>query len=121
MQLEEFYEAIGGNYQEVKRRIPSDSAIQRFVIKFLDDKSYETLREAVEKRDYEEAYKAVHTLKGVSQNLGSKRLGTSAAELSSFLRNANADEIDEEHYQELRQQVFKDYEDVAKAIRDLQG
>ena len=121
MELEKFYESVGGDYKEVRRRIPSDDAIQRFVTKFPNDQSYEKLRQAVEKKDYEEAYRAVHTLKGTSQNLGFKRLGASASELSAFLRNVNPDEMDEERYEELKCQVFKDYEEVAKASRNLQG
>ena len=57
MELEKFYESVGGDYKEVRRRIPSDDAIQRFVTKFPNDQSYEKLRQAVEKKDYEEAYR----------------------------------------------------------------
>ena len=37
MTLQELYTEIGGDYNEVRGRLPSDKFIQKFVLKFLDD------------------------------------------------------------------------------------
>ena len=69
MQLEECYESFGGSYKDVKLRLVKDELISRLVIKFLADQSYDKLVAAMEQKDYGEAFRSVHTLKGVSQNL----------------------------------------------------
>lgn len=120
MKLEECYDSFGGSYQDVKRRIQKDEAIQRFVIKFLKEESYEKLSKAMAAEDYEEAFKAAHTLKGISQNLSFKRLGDSACELTGFLRNKKPEEVDREQCEKLWQQVESDYGEVVSAIRSLQ-
>ena len=57
MQLQDFYEMLGGSYQEIKERLQSDELILRLTFKFLNDKSYENLCRAVEEEDYEEAFR----------------------------------------------------------------
>ncbi len=48
MTLQELYVEIGGDYAEVRGRLPSDKFIQKFVLKFVDDKSYELLLSSLE-------------------------------------------------------------------------
>ena len=43
LDLQEFYYACEGNYQDVKARLIKEELIQRLVIKFLDDDTYEKL------------------------------------------------------------------------------
>ena len=45
MTIEECYQELGGNYAEVCTRLPSPRLVEKFVGKFLDDRSYETLVE----------------------------------------------------------------------------
>lgn len=70
MTLKEFYAAVGGDYDATLNRIPKESMVLRFVKKYADDKTYAQLTEAVGKQDWETAFRASHTLKGVAQNLG---------------------------------------------------
>lgn len=60
---------MGGDYQEVISRLRSDRLVQKFVLKFLDDKSFELFCSSMESKNYEEAFRAVHTIKGICQNL----------------------------------------------------
>ena len=41
MTLQECYAAMGGNYEEVLGRLRSDRLIQKFVMKFVNDSSYQ--------------------------------------------------------------------------------
>ena len=41
MTLQECYEALGGDYQDVISRLRSDRLVQKFVLKFLDDSSFD--------------------------------------------------------------------------------
>ena len=67
---QEFYAAVGGDYDATLNRIPKESMVLRFVKKYADDKTYAQLTEAVKAQDWETAFRASHTLKGVAQNLG---------------------------------------------------
>ena len=49
MTIQECYEAIGGNYEDVLRRLPSEALIRKFTLKFLEDQSYIQLKQALEK------------------------------------------------------------------------
>ena len=74
MTIQECYEAIGGNYEDVLRRLPSEALIRKFTLKFLEDQSYPLLKQSLGDNNYEEAFRGAHTLKGVCQNLSFDRL-----------------------------------------------
>ena len=40
MELKEVYEKIGGDYDDVVRRLMGEKLVRKFLLKFLDDKSY---------------------------------------------------------------------------------
>lgn len=82
MTLQECYAAMGGNYEEVLGRLRSDRLIQKFVLKFVDDGSYQLLLDSMASQNYEDAFRAAHTIKGVCQNLGLTRLLNSSSQLS---------------------------------------
>lgn len=86
MTLEEFYARIGGNYQETLRRLPSEKMIRKFVGKYVADPSYQELDAALAKKDWEAAFRAAHTLKGVAQNLGLDQLQRVSSALTEALR-----------------------------------
>lgn len=114
MTLQECYAMIGGNYEEVSARLHSDRLVRKFVLKFLDDKSYELLCTSMAKKDYDEAFRAAHTIKGVCQNLGFTRLLESSSQLSDALRHGWTPEADA-----LIGQVEEDYRTTAAAIREF--
>jgi hypothetical protein len=90
MTLNECYEAMGANYQEVQGRLRTDERISRFLMKFPRDPSYEQLCDAMAKKDAPEAFRASHTLKGVSQNLSLTQLYRSADTLCEALRGKDS-------------------------------
>lgn len=120
MQLEECYESFGGSYEDVKSRLVKDELISRLVIKFLADQSYARLVSAMEQKDYGEAFRSVHTLKGVSQNLSFDQLSQSTHQLTEALRRWESEPVDEKNCEQLFIQVSADYTAVTDAIRRLQ-
>ena len=86
MTLKEFYAAVGGDYDATLNRIPKESMVLRFVKKYADDKTYAQLTEAVKAQDWETAFRASHTLKGVAQNLGFDGLYRAAFALTEEMR-----------------------------------
>ena len=70
MTTTELYGQIGGDYEDVLKRLNSDITVKRFVIKFLKDESFEKLCIAMAERNADNAFRAAHTLKGICLNLG---------------------------------------------------
>ena len=116
MTLKECYTALEGDYEEVIARLRSEKLVQKFVLKFLNDKSHELLVTSMETKNYEEAFRAAHTIKGVCQNLSFTRLYESSHILTENLRTGYGDETDG-----LVQRVEKDYQQTIAAIKDLQA
>lgn len=112
MTLQECYAALGGDYDEVIGRLRSERMVQKFVLRFLDDKSYELLCGSMESGNYEEAFRAAHTIKGVCQNLSFTALYRSSALLCEDLRNGSATP----QTAQLAAQVREDYRRTVDAI-----
>lgn len=69
MTIEELYESIGANYKDAIERLVSEKFITKYIIKFLEDDSYNNLMTAwKEHKSDEEMFRAAHTLKGVCLN-----------------------------------------------------
>lgn len=114
MTLKECYTEIGGDYADVMERIPSEKFVYKFLQRFMDDPSYASLCEAMERQDVEEAFRAVHTLKGVCQNLGITQLYESSCVLTELLRTGSL------YGTNLAMcHVAEDYEVTVQAIRKL--
>lgn len=119
MTLQECYSIIG-NYNEVMKRLPRETMVIKFIMKFLDDKSYELLMTSIENSDYKSAFMASHTIKGVCQNLSFTRLYNSSHLITEALRDENPDIS---LISELAGKVREDYEitvNAIKAFRDEQ-
>lgn len=89
MTLEELYQETGGNYQEIMERLRTEERIRKFVLLFLKDTSYQTFLHGLEQGNTQEAFRAVHTLKGVCMNLSFDSLYQISSEITEFLREGN--------------------------------
>ena len=67
MTLQEFYDRIGGDYKATISRLPSEALIKKFVLKYPGDPSFNQLKDALAAQDWELAFRASHTLKGVAR------------------------------------------------------
>ena len=114
MSLQECYKALEGDYEGVASRLRSEKMIRKFVLKFLNDASYQPT--SLEEKNYEEAFRASHTIKGVCQNLGFTRLGDSSSSLTDALRDGWSDGAEA-----LVEKVKADYELTVNAIRILEA
>lgn len=115
MTIQECYTALHGDYEDVLSRLRSDRLVQKFMFKFLDDPSYDTLCRAMAAKDREEAFRAAHTIKGVCQNLSFTKLYRSADALCEALRNEWAPDAEA-----LAERVHADYQITVSAIRNFQ-
>ena len=96
-------------------RLTSERMVQKFVLKFLNDGSYDLLLRSMAEENWQEAFRAAHTIKGVCQNLDFTRLYRSSSQLSEALRNGFTPEAPA-----LAEQVKEDYARTTAAIRAFQ-
>lgn len=91
MTIEECYKRMGANYQDVIKRLPSVSMIEKFALKFREDTSFQELETALNEKQVDLAFRAAHTLKGVCMNLGFDHLYKPSFEITESLRASNLD------------------------------
>lgn len=114
MNINECYQAMGADYEEVFGRLRNERLITKFVLKFPGDPSFSLLQSTLEEKNVEEAFRAAHTLKGVAQNLGFTPLYEATATLTEVLRAGNLPEDDN-----MMNAVAKEYERTVAAIEQL--
>lgn len=114
MNIEEFYKKLGGDYSEVAARLPSLALVEKFVGKFLQDKSFDDLSASMKIGNRKGAFSASHTLKGVCANLGFAALKTSSSKLCEELRG-EGEVISDTAYM-LMNDVERDYAVTIQAI-----
>ncbi len=118
MTLQECYAALGGDYNEAMGRLRSERLVQKFVLKFLNDGSYQLLCDSLAAGDREEAFRAAHTIKGVCANLAFNTLLDSSEALTEALRDGRPAQAGEE---DLIARVKADYDRAYQAIQAFQG
>lgn len=92
MTLESCYAHMDGDYADVLRRMGSEERVKRFLLKFTLDPSFGLLCDAMAAQDAAAAFRAAHSLKGISANLGLAKLYRASDVLSEALRGASFDE-----------------------------
>lgn len=117
MTVEECYNAFGGDYQDAFSRLRSDERLVKYLLKAKDDGSFKLLKEALDARNMEEAFRAAHTIKGVCLNLSITVLGQSSQKITEALRGRV--EYGEDLIP-LYEEVRKDYENFAQCVEKLQ-
>lgn len=116
MNLNECYKNLGGDFDAVLGRLRSEKMIEKFIFKFLDDRSFSELSSALASKNVQEAFRAAHTLKGVCQNLSFTLLGASAEQITETLR---AGEL--ERAFEFFKMLSEDYDKTANAINEYRA
>lgn len=116
MTVRECYAALGADFEGTLGRLCSEKLVQRFALKFLADGSYAALQKAMEEENYEEAFRASHTLKGVGANLGFTKLYEVSDVLTEALRDGQKPADDS-----LMGQVTAEYERMVALLTELQN
>ena len=83
-----------------------------------DEHTSDLLVRSLEEKNYREAFRAAHTMKGICQNLSFTKLYNSVNELAETLRPEDAD-VQKAGEQFL--DVERDYKQTVEAIRTLQA
>ena len=86
MNITEFYNTLGGDYEGVKSRLLTDARILKFLRKFPSAKDFDELKPALAAGDWESAFRYSHNLKGNCLNLGLSNLFEPSCALCENLR-----------------------------------
>lgn len=112
---QEAFQELGFSYEELVARFSGNEMLaKRFLKKFVEDKTYGTLCQAIEENDYVGIESFAHTLKGVAANLG----------LQSIFHYADAvvKAVRQEQYLEiprLFELLKQSYEQVISVLKQL--
>ena len=116
MTIQECYLALGGDYDDVLGRLRSERLVQKFLLKFPADGSYELLVRSMAEGNAQEAFRAAHTIKGMCQNLSFRALEKSASELTEALRGGDLNGA-----AALLPSVEADYQKTVEAIKTFEA
>ena len=113
--LPELYEEVGGDIMNVLERLEDIETVEMFVLGFPSDPSYSMLLKNLQENDLKSAFRAAHTLKGISYTLGFQSLGDCAAKLCDKLRGGLLPK------ETVLQQLKTEYNRVLTAIKKLKN
>lgn len=82
-----FYQAIGVNPQDVVKRLGNVALMKKYLDKFYNDPSYLNLQQYLREKNYGEAFRAAHMIKGICLNLELLPLTELSVRLSEILRD----------------------------------
>ena len=86
MNLKDCYMKFGGDFDEVVGRLRREQTIQKFVYKFLDDKSFSCLKRLWEIKTMPRLLELFIHSKGICQNLSFTRLFESSSLVTKALK-----------------------------------
>lgn len=117
MTVKECYERLGADFEDVFRRLKSEERVRKFLGMLLRDESFSSLCAALDGKDYEAAFRAAHTLKGVLMNLSLTPLAEAASDLTEALRGRQENEDIRPQFERLK----KGYLEMQSAVSELVG
>lgn len=108
---------LAENGVDIERVIERFMGNEALYIKFLkrfveEDRSFQNMQEYLRKEEYEEAFKAAHTLKGLLANLGLDAVMHSVTVITEKLRTGSLEGV-----QELMETAEREYKSVVDILQ----
>ncbi|HJJ47717.1 MAG TPA: Hpt domain-containing protein [Methanocorpusculum sp.] len=94
MNVKEFYTTIGGDYEGVLSRMMKDERIEKYLGKFLESPDYQSMHDAIDAKNYADAFRFTHNLKGIALNLGLTKFAAVSSDLCETMRPGVAPKVD---------------------------
>ena len=115
MTVKEFYDQINGSYDEFLGRVGTEERAKKYIRMFTMDPTFSELNSSIDANDIPTAFRAIHTLKGLSANLALTDLYNASVTLTEILRHYNG-----EDYTEALAAVREKYNNIVDAIASLE-
>ena len=116
MTLQELYQSIGGDYDQMMRILRMEKLVDKHIRKFSKNGVVERLLAAGQSKDPTEMFEAAHAMKGVCGNLGLKDLCDLASKISEEYRPGNTRKMSEEEVEQLLAATAAQYEKTKEEI-----
>ena len=84
--LEKLYSEGDGDYQNVLGRMKTPERVTKFLGFFVKDPTYDTLKTSIDSQDWDSAFRAAHTMKGVASDMGFLKLSKAASDVTEEFR-----------------------------------
>lgn len=117
MQISDVYQACEGDYDDVIKRLLSDERIAKYLKKFADGIDFDMMAKAIEQKNWEDAFRYAHNLKGISLNLAFTKLAESTGALCDIFRGDGEPSSD---YEAVYERVKRDRKQVLDAISTME-
>ncbi len=91
MDVIEVYAELGEDYNEVLGRLVTDERIAKYLKRFAESGGIADIHGFLAEENYEEAFRLVHTFKGMSMNMGLAKMTSVSSDLCEELRNGKPD------------------------------
>lgn len=109
----------GINVKEAMQRFMNNEQLWiKFLKKFKADSSYEKLVKSIEEKEWNKAFEAAHTLKGITDNLALSKLHDLVSRQTDYLRG---EDNDFEAAVGMMPEITEVYENVLKLIEEVYG
>lgn len=118
MDVRSLYQAIGVDFDDVLALLRKEDRVKLYLVQTMGDPAFAALDEAMAGGDYEAAFRAAHTIKGMGMNLMLKPMTEAAIELVECLRGG-LDAGDEERADALYRQLKESCDYLAALVGDL--
>ena len=86
MDVDEFYRRTRGSLQKAREYLKDEDTVITFLYMFKKDESFAVLKASMESEEWDAAFRAAHTLKGICANLGFKSLFEVSYDITEALR-----------------------------------
>lgn len=114
MTVRDLYTETFSDFDSVLKRLGSEESVKKFVRLFAGDESFTQLKTALSENNTAEAFRAAHTLKGISINLGFSGLYKASSGITESLRNGQTEDLDKEF-----SEVCWEYEKLISRIPEI--
>lgn len=118
MDVRALYEAIGVNYDDVVRLLRKEERIKLYLVQTMEDPAFADLDGAMARRDYDAAFRAAHTIKGMGMNLMLQPMTEAAIDLVECLRDG-VEPAQEAEAAVLHERLKASYDNLSALVRDL--
>ncbi len=117
MTIQEIYMELNADYDDVLSRFKNDERIEKYLRKLVQMNDFEELEQSIEEKNYTDAFRYVHNIKGMSINMGIPSLVNASEELCEILRG-DEPKVDIEPYFEKVSQEYKRITDIVENLRN---
>lgn len=117
MTVNDFYNEIGGDYQEILGRLVTEDRVRRFLFKVLETNDVNLLKEAWSKEDPSQIFMYAHRLKGIALNLSLDNFAKYTSELTEQYRGGNVKDknVANDYYEK----SICEYEFISTKIKEI--